>query len=113
MEIWQSGFSDHRIRDTQDYENHVGYIYRNPVGRQLVERAEEYPYCSAFPGSEKDEAPQWLKPLALDQPLGGPEGPPLQEPLIRAAQAAPLQQQSPKPESRSIQELETETVTTH
>ena len=48
MEIWQSGFSDHRIRDIQDYDNHVGYIFQNPVGRNLAERAEEYPYCSAF-----------------------------------------------------------------
>jgi putative transposase len=48
MEIWQPGFSD---------------ICRNPVGRKLVERAEEYAYCSSFPGSVKDEVPQWLKPL--------------------------------------------------
>ena len=91
MEIWQTGFSDHRIRDVQDYSNHVGCIYRNPVGRQLVERAEEYQYCSAFPGSLKDEVPQWLKPLNVqtfgaakaaplqEQPFGGPKGPPLQE----------------------------------
>ena len=78
MEIWQSGFSDHRVRDAQDYSNHVGYIYRNPVGRKLVERAEEYPYCSAFPGSLKDAHPRWLKPLDQHQPFGGPEGPPLQ-----------------------------------
>jgi putative transposase len=63
MEIWQRGFSDHRIRDWEDFKIHVGYIFRNPVGRKLVERAMDYPYCSAFPGSEKDEGPQWLKPL--------------------------------------------------
>ncbi len=77
MEIWQTGFSDHRIRDWRDYQNHVGYIYRNPVGRTLVERAEEYPYCSAFHGSPKGEVPQWLKPHT-EQAFGGPEGPPLQ-----------------------------------
>ena len=58
MEIWQRGFSDHRIRDWEDFEIHVDYILRNPVGRKLVERAAEYPYCSAFPGSVKDEVPQ-------------------------------------------------------
>ena len=63
MEIWQRGFSDHRIRDLEDYEIHVDYIFRNPVGRKLVESATDYPYCSAFPGSLKDEVPQWLKPL--------------------------------------------------
>ena len=63
MEVWQSGFSDHRIRNVEDYRVHVEYVYRNPVGRKLVELAVEYPYCSAFPGSVKDEVPQWLKPL--------------------------------------------------
>ena len=54
MEVWQRGFSDRRIRDREDFEIHVGYIYRNPVGRKLVERAADYPYCSGFPGSVKD-----------------------------------------------------------
>jgi len=63
MEVWQVGFSDHRIRDASDYANHVGYIFRNPVGRRLADVARDYPYCSAFPGARKDEAPQWLMPL--------------------------------------------------
>jgi putative transposase len=62
MEIWQRGFSDHRIRDGKDFEVDVDYIYRNPVGKGLANNAADYPYCSAFPGSEKDEVPQWLKP---------------------------------------------------
>jgi putative transposase len=70
MEIWQRGFSDHRIRDREDLEIHISYIYRNPVGRRLVERAPDYPYCSAFPGSFKDEVPQWLKP-PREEVLGG------------------------------------------
>jgi putative transposase len=78
MEVWQTGFSDHRIRDAEDYGIHVEYIYRNPVGKKLVETAAEYPYCSAFPLSLKDEVPQWLKPLHK-QPDGAPEGAPLQE----------------------------------
>ena len=77
MEIWQRGFSDHRIRDLEDYEIHVDYIFRNPVGRKLVESATDYPYCSAFPGSLKDEVPQWLKPL--------------EEMLIDTAKAVPFQ----------------------
>jgi putative transposase len=63
MEIWQRGFSDHRVRNREDYRVHINYIYRNPVGKGLAERAADYPYCSAFSGSEKDEFPQWLKPL--------------------------------------------------
>ena len=70
MEVWQRGFSDHRIRDWQDFEIHTGYIYRNPVGKSLVESATDYPYCSAFPGSRKDEVPQWLKPI--EELMGGP-----------------------------------------
>jgi putative transposase len=62
-EIWQRGFSDHRVRDHEDFEIHVSYIHRNPVGKKLAERASDYPYCSAFPGSEKDEVPHRLKPL--------------------------------------------------
>jgi putative transposase len=70
MEIWQRGFSDHRIRDWADFEIHRDYVYRNPVGRSLVEKAEEYQYCSAFPGSRKDEVPRWLKPR-MDRTIGG------------------------------------------
>ncbi len=65
MEVWQRGFSDHRIRDADDYLRHVEYIRRNPVGRRLVENAGEYPHCSEFLGSEKDEIPQWLKPMVI------------------------------------------------
>ena len=77
-EIWQRGFSDHRIRDFEDFEIHSGYIYRNPVGKKLVERAIDYPYCSAFPGSDKDEVPQWLKPREECVLSGTAEAVPLQ-----------------------------------
>jgi hypothetical protein len=94
LEIWQTGFSDHRIRDAEDYSRHVEYIRRNPVGRRLVEFAEEYAYCSSFPGSGKDEIPQWLKPLATNNngaakaaPLQGTEGKYLQGTI-----AVPLQE---------------------
>jgi putative transposase len=66
MEIWQRGFSDHRVRDMRDFEVHVKYIYRNPVGRKLVGHVAKYPYRSAFPGSVKDEVPQWLKPSEIE-----------------------------------------------
>ena len=78
MEIWQRGFSDHRIRDWEEFEVRVGYIYRNPVGRGLVEKVNEYPYCSAFPGSFKDEVPQWLKPPIEDTVCGTAEAVPFQ-----------------------------------
>jgi len=95
MEIWQSGFSDHRIRDVQDYEVHVEYICRNPVGRRLVELALDYPYCSAFPGSKKDDVPQWLKPPLEEGAIGAPEGAPLQE-------AESVQEADSLPEAESV-----------
>jgi putative transposase len=43
LPIWQRGFSDHRIRDVQDYLVHTNYLEQNPVKRRLVETAFEYP----------------------------------------------------------------------
>jgi putative transposase len=60
-EIWQRGFTDHLIRDAQDFETHRSYIRNNPVIRGLVSRAEEYPYCSAHPGFELDLPPTNLR----------------------------------------------------
>jgi putative transposase len=60
-EIWQRGFTDHLIRDTQDFEKHRGYIRNNPVIRGLVSRAEEYHYCSAWPVFELDLPPMGLR----------------------------------------------------
>src|SRR5690348_14084708 len=47
LEVWQKGFSDHRVRDGSDYRQHIIYIRQNPVRKHLCERPEEYPYCSA------------------------------------------------------------------
>ena len=41
MEVWQREFSDHRIRDEQDFAVHVEYIRRNPVGRRLVKAVSD------------------------------------------------------------------------
>ena len=60
--IWQAGFTNHRIQDLQDYEQHRSYILQNPVKARLVEAPEVFPYSSAFPGLETDPAPPWLKP---------------------------------------------------
>jgi putative transposase len=57
IEIWERGFTDHRIRDAQDFEHHRSYIHRNPVERKLVETASAFRYCSAFPGFKLDPWP--------------------------------------------------------
>ena len=54
-EIWQRGFTDHRIRDAADFERHRSYIHQNPVKRGLVEQAGDYRLCSAYPGFKLDE----------------------------------------------------------
>ena len=61
-EVWQRGFSDHRIRDAEDYEKHVHYIHLNPVKKHLCAGAAQYQYSSAYPGWRLDAIPQGLKP---------------------------------------------------
>ncbi len=60
-EIWQRGFTDHRIRDDADYVHHRDYIHNNPVERMLVSDPTEYRYCSAFPGFKPDPWPAAVK----------------------------------------------------
>lgn len=57
MEIWERGFTDHRIRDAEDFEHHRMYIHQNPVARKLVMVPSEFRYCSAFPGFKLDQWP--------------------------------------------------------
>jgi putative transposase len=70
-EIWQRGFSDHRIRDAEDFAKHTQYIYLNPMKRSLCDRPEQYRYSSAFPGWKLDPIPQGLKPGQIQANLDG------------------------------------------
>ena len=63
--VWQASFTNHRIRDLEDYEHHREYIRMNPVRARLVERAEEYPYSSAAGVLRMDPVPPGLKPCGL------------------------------------------------
>ncbi len=56
-EVWQRGFTDHRIRDSNDFAHHRNYIHQNPVVGKLVAAPSEYRYCSAFPGFKLDPWP--------------------------------------------------------
>jgi putative transposase len=60
-EVWQRGFTDHRIRDPEDFTQHRNYIHQNPVERRLVEIASDYRYSSAFPGFRLDAWPPVAK----------------------------------------------------
>jgi len=57
--VWQASFSNHRVRDFEDYENHREYIWRNPVRARC---AEAYRYSSAAGVLRLDPVPQGLKP---------------------------------------------------
>jgi putative transposase len=56
-EVWQRGFTDHRIRDAADFDAHRNYIHENPVRRGLVTLPSDYRYCSAYPGFKLDSWP--------------------------------------------------------
>lgn len=106
MEIWQKGFSDHRTRDAGDYLHHVDYIRKNPVRKNLCERAEEYPYSSAPAAIELDPVPQGLKPVVGEGMYGVSEAAPFQteEPFNRT-EAAPENEPCPsKPVVAALQD---------
>jgi len=68
--VWQRGYSDHRIRDEQDYATHVRYINLNPVKRRIASGAKDYLWSSASGNYETDELPQWLKLASVDGTVG-------------------------------------------
>jgi len=78
-DVWVAGFSDHRIRDEEDFKIHLGYIDRNPVKARLVEASKHYPFCSANGEFETDAFPLGLKPHDIHATSSG------------AAEAAPFQ----------------------
>jgi putative transposase len=57
-EIWQPGFTDHRIRDEEDWQHHLSYIQNNPVNAHLVSNAADY----EFMGLPDLSFPLGLKP---------------------------------------------------
>lgn len=75
-DVWQAGFSDHRIRDIEDWDRHIAYIRHNPVKARLCASSADYRYLAA----DLDPIPQRLKPPSLITLNGGAEAPPLQRP---------------------------------
>ena len=62
MQVWQESFTNHRIRDTEDYERHCEYIRLNPVRARLVREAAAYSFSSANAKYCFDGVPLGLKP---------------------------------------------------
>ena len=69
---WQAGFTNHRLRDWEDCENHREYIRMNPVRARLVARAEAYPYSSAAGAMRLDPVPRGLKPFCFEETVTRP-----------------------------------------
>jgi putative transposase len=61
-EIWQRGFTDHRIRDEEDWKRHLEYIRKNPLEAGLVSNDSRY----EFVGFPQGAFPQGLKPADSD-----------------------------------------------
>ncbi len=97
MEVWQPGYSDHRIRDAEDFALHVAYIRQNPVSKNLVELESDYAYSSAQVGFDLDPVPQGLKPELLPGEIGAAEAAPFQSTnAIAEMQATTAQTANPR-----------------
>jgi putative transposase len=62
--VWQESFTNHRVRDWEDYEHHREYIRMNPVRARLAATPETYPYSSA--AGVMRVSPLGLKPHSLE-----------------------------------------------
>jgi putative transposase len=61
MKVWQESFTNHRVRDAEDYEHHRSYIQLNPVRAGLMIN----PYSAAPASFRLDEVPPGLKPTSV------------------------------------------------
>ena len=62
LEVWATGYTEHRVKDATDYQQHATYIRENPVRARLVESCAVYRYSSASGEWEIDPTPPWLRP---------------------------------------------------
>lgn len=86
-DVWIAGFSDHRIRNDEDYMVHQRYIAKNPVEAGLTGRIEEYAFSSANGRFELDIFPRGLKPDSVGDVSGGAEAPPFQDKSVAVNQS--------------------------
>jgi putative transposase len=47
LPVWQRSFTDHRIRDADDFATRLNYIHRNPVRARLADSPQSYAFSSA------------------------------------------------------------------
>ena len=53
LPVWQRGFTDRGVRDSNEFEMRRQYIHENPVRAGLVEVPTSYPYSSAYRSKER------------------------------------------------------------
>jgi len=73
-DIWQLGFTDHRIRDIEDLDIHLQYLAKNKQSG----RSEGKAIRGTDTHLMLHPLPQWLKPRVDAVTNGGAEAPPLQ-----------------------------------
>jgi putative transposase len=61
-EVWQRGFSDHRVRDPDSFANHRLYIAANPVRAGLAASPDEFPWCFRAVARQKASHPDPIAP---------------------------------------------------
>ncbi len=44
--LWQKRYYDHNVRSHESFQNKLAYMHHNPVKRELVRRAEDWPWSS-------------------------------------------------------------------
>ena len=52
--IWQRRFWEHQIRDEFDYQQHMNYVYYNPVKHGYVDSVKDWAYSSFHRDVEKE-----------------------------------------------------------
>ena len=68
---WQPSFTNHRVRNDEDYEHHREYIRMNPVRARLSRKPEDYPYSSAAGTMQMDPVPQFSNRPVEERPFQG------------------------------------------
>ncbi len=63
--VWERGFSEVRVIDSEAAARIRKYIVENPVAAGMALKPKEYGYSSAHSEFELDELPQGLKPVLV------------------------------------------------
>jgi putative transposase len=54
-EVWQRGFTEAQVMNSESFEKHREYIAQNPVKAGLVPTVDEFPFCFRYLAKMKSE----------------------------------------------------------